>query len=70
MGFEKQVSYVDIVRKVLGRGGAIVTYIAICLTSLGACSGYLIFWFVRHAPTHPHVPQKLTLRPFHLSPET
>jgi len=44
MHFDKPASYVDVVREGLGRVAAVAVYIAICLTSLGACSGYLIFW--------------------------
>lgn len=39
----RYVSYVDVVQETFGRPLAVVVYIAIVITSLGACAAYLVF---------------------------
>ena len=42
---DRYVTYVDIAREVYGRVVAWTLYAAIVITSIGACSAYLVFWY-------------------------
>ncbi|ELR24157.1 Transmembrane amino acid transporter protein [Acanthamoeba castellanii str. Neff] len=51
---DRYVTYVDIAREVYGRVVAWTLYAAIVITSIGACSAYLVFWYYSSRPSACH----------------